>query len=135
MDDVQIVLARYRISKAYECIKESQLMYENEMLSGSVNRSYYAIFNAARSVLALDGIDRSKHSGVIAYFQKEYIKTGIFARDLSDIIQDAFHIRQITDYQDYYVVSKDEVKSQLENAKQFCDEMKEYLENRISENG
>ena len=130
MDDVRLTLARYRIDKAYECIRESELMLDNEMFSGSVNRSYYAIFNAARAVLALDGVDRSKHSGVIAYFQKEYIKTGIFSRDFSDIIQDAFHIRQITDYEDYYVVSKSDVKDQLEDALKFCDKMKEYVKKR-----
>lgn len=42
----------------------------------SIGRSYYAMFSAVRAILALDGVDYSKHAAVIAYFQKEYVKTG-----------------------------------------------------------
>ena len=46
------------------------------------NRSYYAIFHAIRSVNALDGFDSSKHSGVISHFNQEYVKTGMFEKNL-----------------------------------------------------
>ncbi|MCI9487788.1 MAG: HEPN domain-containing protein [Lachnospiraceae bacterium] len=42
---------------------------------GAANRSHYAIFHCMRSVPALEGVDFSKHSGVSAYFCKQYIKT------------------------------------------------------------
>ncbi|MBR1702400.1 MAG: HEPN domain-containing protein [Lachnospiraceae bacterium] len=48
----------------------------------SINRSYYAIFHALRAVTAMDGFDSSKHSGVIAYFNKNYVKEGIFDKDI-----------------------------------------------------
>ena len=41
------------------------------------HRSYYAIFHAMRAVLALDGIDMKRHSGVMSEFRRLYIKTGI----------------------------------------------------------
>ena len=44
---------------------------------GAANRSYYAIFHAMRAVLALDGIDMKRHSGVMSEFRRLYIKTGI----------------------------------------------------------
>lgn len=75
----------------------------------------YAIFHAMRSVLALEQIDFSKHSGVSAYFRKEYIKTGIFDIELSDIIKEDFDVRSDSDYDDYFVISKEEVKQQIEN--------------------
>ena len=43
----------------------------------------YSIFTGVRAVLAKDGIDLKKHAGVIAYFQKEYIKTGEFDKKYS----------------------------------------------------
>lgn len=36
------------------------------------------MFSAIKAILALDKVDFSKHAGVIAYFQKEYVKTGKF---------------------------------------------------------
>ena len=47
----------------------------------SLNRSYYAIFHAMRAMNILKGFDSSKHSGVIAYFNKEYIKEGIMDKE------------------------------------------------------
>lgn len=81
------------------------------------NRSYYAVFSAMRAVLALDGFDSKKHSGIIAEFRKNYLKTGLLPKELSPIIDALVEIRQGSDYDDFYVVSKTEVEEQLENAK------------------
>ena len=127
MDEHRIALAKYRLEKALTCIEVSKLNLDNEFLPDSVNRSYYAIFYAARAVMALDGVDRKKHSGVISYFQENYIKTGIFDKELSNIIQDAFNMRQISDYQDFFIISHGDAVEQLKNAGKFCNEIKKYI--------
>ncbi|MBQ4348088.1 MAG: HEPN domain-containing protein [Clostridia bacterium] len=91
------------------------------------NRSYYAIFSAMRAVLALDGFDSKKHSGVIAEFRKEYLKTELLPKELSFIIDALVEIRQGSDYDDFYIVSKEEVEEQLENAKIFVKEVEKFL--------
>ncbi len=95
------------------------------------NRSYYAIFHAIRAVLALDGVDRKKHSGVIAYFQEQYIKTGQFEKQYSAVLKNAFLVRQESDYEDFYIISKEEVKRQMDDAKQFVEEIARYLSESI----
>ncbi len=47
-----------------------------------------------RAVLALDGLDFKRHSGVVSEFRKSYIKTGVFASDLSYIIDSLKDVRQ-----------------------------------------
>lgn len=79
-------LSRYRFEQARQCIESAKLLMNAGDYKGAANRSYYAIFHAMRSVLALEEVDFSKHSGVSAYFRKTYIKTGIFDVELSDII-------------------------------------------------
>lgn len=64
-------LSRYRFETALQCIKSAKILQENDDYRGAANRSYYAIFHAMRSVLALRMMDFSKHSGVSAYFRKE----------------------------------------------------------------
>ena len=105
MDKSRLDLAVYRLEKSAECIETAKSDLENGFYSASVNRSYYAIFHSARAIMALDGEDRKRHTGVISYFQEHYIKTKIFDIELSDIIQDAFNMRQISDYMDFFVVS------------------------------
>lgn len=67
-------LAIYRVNKAKEKLIAAKMMRDNKMYEDSVNRSYYAIFHAARALLAIDMKDFKKHSGVISYFQQNYIK-------------------------------------------------------------
>lgn len=80
--------------------------------------------------MALDEQDFSKHSGVSAYFRKEYIKTGIFDVEFSDIIKEAFDVRSNSDYDDYFIISKEEVEQQIVNAEMFYETIKSYLESR-----
>ncbi len=77
--------------------------------------------------LALDKLDFKRHSGVISNFQKLYIKTGIFDRKMSVIIKSAFDMRSDSDYEDFYIVSRDEVKRQVGEAGFFVSEVEKYI--------
>ena len=126
-------MAQFRLEKAKKDLAAAKATAEQGFYDVSANRSYYAIFHAARAVLALTGQDFRKHSGVIAYFRKEYVKTGIFETRLSDIIQDAFEIRTDCDYEDFYVVAKEDVEQQIQNAEYFVSKIEEYLKTVIAE--
>ncbi|MBU0700187.1 HEPN domain-containing protein [bacterium] len=86
-------ISKYRLEKAKEDLNAATQNLANTHLAASINRSYYCIFHAMRAVLALDGFDSKKHSGVIAYFRQNYIKTNIFDKIYSEIIGMAFEIR------------------------------------------
>ncbi|MGV8146394.1 MAG: HEPN domain-containing protein [Alkaliphilus sp.] len=121
-------LARYRLTKSKDNLKASILLYDNDMLSESLNRSYYAIFHATRAVLATENFDSKKHSGIIAFFNANYIKTGVFDKMLSKILMGAERIRNKSDYNDFYVVSRQDAKEQIENAKIYIAVMEQYIE-------
>ena len=127
MDDERKALAEYRLEQAEICMNSARVLTETGDYKGAANRSYYAVFHCMRSILALDGQDFAKHSGVSAYFRKEYIKTGIFDVEYSDIIKEAFDIRSDSDYDDFFVVSKSDVEEQIQNAKKFYEAVKAYV--------
>lgn len=131
MDKALWDLSQYRMEQAKRCIRSAKVLADDEDYKGAANRSYYAIFHCMRSVLALEGKDFSKHSGVSAYFRKEYIKTGIFDIELSDIIKEAFDVRSDSDYDDYYLISKEEVLEQIGNAEVFYQKVSGYLKQKI----
>ena len=60
----------------------------------SVNRSYYAIFHGLRSVTALAEFDSSKHSGVIAFFNRTYVKEGVFDKSISKLVDIEYRLRK-----------------------------------------
>lgn len=74
--------------------------------------------------------DMKSLSGIISTFQRLYIKTGIFNKEFSKIITDSFEIRSDSDYDDFYVISKEDVINQVSNAKKFLLAIKSFLDNK-----
>ena len=120
-------LASHRLQQARECLQTAEVVIAAGLFKAAANRSYYCIFHAMRAVLALDRFDSKKHSGVISAFRKNYVKTGVFTADISDIIRISFTVRNESDYEDFYVISKEKVTTQLDNAKTFLSAVEEYL--------
>ena len=119
MPDNRKELMKYRLEMAEERLHSSKVLLEAGSYKDSIGRSYYAMFTAVRALLAMEGQDFSKHAGVIAYFQKEFVKTGKVDRKYSKYISQAFQIRNNTDYADFFIVSAQDAKEQYEKAKEF----------------
>ena len=71
-------LSKYRFECSIEALEDAKIMFKNGRYKNTLNRAYYSVFHALRAVNVLDGFDSSKHSGVIAHFNKNYVKTEIF---------------------------------------------------------
>ena len=120
-------LVMYRLKSAKERLDSAKILLEAGKYKDSIGRSYYAIFTAVRAVLAKDEVDFSKHAGVISYFQREYIKKGIFDKKYSKYLPEAFQIRNDCDYDDFYSVVKDDAVEQLSRAEEYYNAVKKYL--------
>ena len=133
MDEERKALALFRIEKAKNDLHDAQETLRLGMYDNAANRSSYAIFHAARAVLALDGLDFKKHAGVVGTFSKNYIKTGIFDPSMAKMIKSAFSIRSETDYEDFYVVSKSDVEQQVSDAGIFVSKVEEFINKKRKE--
>ena len=89
MENSVETLSRYRYEASKEALGDARLMYENGRFKNACNRAYYSIFHAIRSVNALYQFDSNKHSGVIAYFNQNFVKEGVFPKEMSRIIRSA----------------------------------------------
>lgn len=117
-----------------EDLSSAKLLYEAKQFKSSINRSYYAIFHCLRAVLALDGFDSSKHSGIISNFNANYVKTGIFDKAISKNIDTAYRLREKADYVDFFIVSEEEAVAQYEKAVTVYTLISDYLLNRWKSN-
>ena len=120
-------LAEYRMERAKEMLSAAKDNLEIGQYRTSLNRSYYAIFHAMRAVNILKGFDSSKHSGVIAYFNKEYLKEGIMDKSLSMIVKNSSFLREKSDYDDFFLANKKDAENQVENAGIFLSAVENYL--------
>ena len=130
-----IDLSRYRLETAKEDLATAKKNYEDNHYRASVNRSYYSIFHALRALTALDHFDSSKHSGIIAYVNLHYVKTGIFDRNFSKMIDSAFRLREKADYEDFYVVAIEDARMQILKAKTVIATVEAYVQSRWDTNG
>ena len=121
-------LSKYRLEQAERCLKSAKTLLNDEDYKSTANRSYYCVFHCMRSLLALENLDFKRHSGVISYFREKYIKTKIFDTKLSSILDVLFQIRSSSDYDDFYIVSKEDITEQIANAEYFLSQIKTYLE-------
>ncbi|HCT92806.1 MAG TPA: antitoxin [Lachnospiraceae bacterium] len=124
---------KYRLESARERLNAARILLECGNYKDSIGRSYYTMFTAVRALLARDRIDYSKHSGVISYFQKEYIKTGQFDKKYSKYLSQAFQLRNHTDYSDFFVVSQSDAMEQYSRATEFLAMIEDYLSERMKQ--
>ena len=124
-------LAEHRVSAAIERLESAKLLLDSKNYKDSIGRSYYAMFTGVRALLALDGVDYSKHTGVIAHFQRNYIKTGLFDKRYSKYLSQAFQIRNNTDYADFYIASEQDAREQYERAIDLVDIIEDYISKKL----
>ncbi len=86
------------MARAHQALETGQLAADHEDYVAAVNRAYYAIFYAANALLATMGLQRSKHSGVIAAFRQHFVRTGVIEPDFSDSYGEAMGERHAGDY-------------------------------------
>ena len=96
-------LIDYRLEEAREALEDAELLLGAGRYRAVANRLYYAAFYAAVAVLLSRHLEYSKHSAVIAFFDKELVRTGILPKDYSRTLHQAFGERQQDDYMPYAV--------------------------------
>jgi uncharacterized protein (UPF0332 family) len=122
-----IALVAYRLEQADESLEAARTLLDKRLIRPSLNRAYYAMFYAVLALLAREKQETSKHSGAIALFDRDFVKQGIFKKDFSRWLHDAFDLRQRSDYAAEYHVSRDDTEKTLKNAESFVDEVKKFL--------
>lgn len=128
----QIALARYRIKQAEEAIDEAEFLLSGKKSPRSImNRAYYGMFYAVLALLIFEPYASSKHSGVLSYFNRQFIKKGILPKDMGQAINTAFELRQRADYREYADISLEQAEPYINKARIFIVAVKEYLESNI----
>lgn len=105
MPNRQKELSDYRIQQAEESLTVAKNCFDSQFYKDCINRSYYSVFYSIKAILALGTVDFKRHKDVVAYFNKEYVATGIFARELGRKIGNLKQICEESDYDDFYIAS------------------------------
>ncbi len=126
------LLALHRLRQAEESLEEAQyLLAGGKSLRSVANRVYYGMFYAVLALLIYEPYASSKHSGVLAYFNKRFVKGGFFSEEMGRALNKAFELRQRGDYREYFELSKEQVEPLLGRAAAFVAAIRTYLEENV----
>jgi uncharacterized protein (UPF0332 family) len=106
-------LIRYRLEQAKEALRDGELLLNADRHRSAANRLYYAAFYAALAALLTKRLEFSRHSAVIASFDKEFIRTGVLPKEYSRTLHRAFNERQQDDYMPFVEIDPDELSQLL----------------------
>lgn len=106
-------LITYRLDEAGEALSDAELLLDAARYRSAANRLYYAAFYAAVAALLTKRLEFSRHSGVIGFFDKEFIHTGVLPKEYSRTLHRAFDERQQDDYMPFVDMNPDELKKLL----------------------
>ena len=120
-------LVLYRIEISKEDVKAAEILFNAKEYRGANNRAYYGIYHAISAVHAVDGNAYKRHKDALANFNKNYIKTEMFPRKLGRKIAEAEEIRHASDYDDFYIATKDEAEEQIQTAKELITYVEQYV--------
>ncbi len=127
MNERENDLIKYRLEQAYESIESAWILFDNEKYRSSVNRAYYGMFYAVLALLVKTSDSLSRRSGVISYFDREFVKKGIFNKDLSRWFHQAYDFRQRADYTEMFSITSERAKEIIKNAEYFIQQIQMHL--------
>jgi uncharacterized protein len=122
-------LIAYRISRSKETTKEAKLALDNDFLFNAGNRIYYAIFYIVSALAILKGFSTSKHSQLLGWFIKNFVKEEIVSKEFGEIYQQAFKFRQKSDYEDLIQLNREDVERHYNNMLLFVNEIEKLINN------
>lgn len=125
-------LVRYRLSQSRDALRAADKLLESELWRDAINRCYYVQFYSVLALLALKGLGSSKHSGVISLFDREFVKTGLFPKELSLALHGMFDLRQEADYEEMAGVGEADARAARDRAGQFLHVVGAYIEGALS---
>ena len=124
----------YRRETARNDLKSARALFFIEDYKGANNRAYYSIFHAMNPVHAVSGKAYKRHKDAVANFNKDYVKTSVFPREMGRKIGQAEEIRHASDYDDFYIATREEAEEQIETGKQLLELIEEYIKRKLKDN-
>ncbi|MEW6375783.1 MAG: HEPN domain-containing protein [Thermodesulfobacteriota bacterium] len=131
-DEKKNLLALHRLEQAKESVEEARYLLDGGKSPRSVaNRIYYGMFYAVLALLIYEPYSSSKHSGVLSYFNKRFVKGGLFSESMGRSLNKAFELRQRGDYREYFELTRDQVEPLLDKAAEFVASVRTYLHENV----
>ena len=104
------------LSKAERMLQAAEAAMDDGFVESAASRAYYSAFHAIQALMRSIDKTYSKHSGVIAAFHRDFIKTGVFPPEFGMALTRLSKHRDIGDYSYIWTLKPEQVKDDIQKA-------------------
>ena len=126
MDDYSKEISS-NLERAETNLQVARELLAKEYFDVSASRAYYAAFYAASALLLNEGMDTSKHSGVIALIHQHFVKSGRLNKEQGKNLNWLFELRSVGDYGVSLHVVQQDAQRAVNIAEDFFESVKALL--------
>jgi len=130
-DNERETLVALQLQKAARNLEQADKLCTMEYWDLAANRYYYACYHAIQALLINNGLSCHTHSGLIASFGMNFVKTGKVDVSFGRFVSRLEQLRERSDYNCSYDVSEDEVMTMKEPSHQLIGLIKGLVNVRI----
>lgn len=116
------------LDRAEQSIQAAKELAASGFYDFAASRVYYAAFYAATAALLDEGLEFSKHSGVIASIHQRLVKTGKLDKEQGKELNWLFELRNVGDYGVTVHVSQQDAERAIRVAENFLRVIKSLLQ-------
>ncbi|MDZ7292146.1 MAG: HEPN domain-containing protein [candidate division KSB1 bacterium] len=131
MTEEQKEIVEHRLLRARKTLASAKVLLDTQEYIGTVNRLYYACFYAVTALLETRELASSKHSGVLSFFNKHFVRPGLVREELGKFYKDLFERRREGDYTDFIEFTQERVSEMHQLAVNFVEEISRLAEKEI----
>ncbi|HCT92564.1 MAG TPA: DNA-binding protein [Lachnospiraceae bacterium] len=125
-------LAQYKLAQAKDDLETANILLNAGKYKAANNRAYYCCFHSIGAILALEPIAFKRHKDTLSYFNKNYVRTEYFPKDMGRKISRLEIIRHKSDYDTFYIASKEETIQQIRTAQELTALTEDFLSKKGS---
>lgn len=125
-DERQAVIA-FRIEKSDEAYSDVLKSMEFGMFSTAANRLYYSFYYAASALLLSKGVETHRHSSLQSMMHLHFVKPGLMTFEDGLLMRQLFNQRQESDYDDFVVVTQEDLEPLVTKTKLLLDKIKSLI--------
>ena len=127
-DDSRAQLIAYRVEQAKSTAQEAEVLLNNDMLRGSMNRIYYSMFYMLQALSLKYQFESSKHAQLLGWFNKTFVHTQKIEVKFSKILTKGYNLRTKGDYATIYDLDKQELLQMFGEMTEFINEIERFLD-------
>ena len=128
-------LAKVRYVRAEELLRTANILLKEEDYKSANNRAFYSAEQAIKAILSTIEKNSETHNGILAVFNMEFIHkpSQYFSLEDMKLFRGMGRIREASDYDDFYIILKEDLAVQMQKAEYFISEVEKYLHTQYNQ--